>query len=154
MCLYSEFWQSNWMALQCTIHLLFCSYLCPGLRSRSRKESYVFGWSPSQSRIPNKTRSWSRIFLSDFDSRCPIWIIFYVILLSGEFLLKWYNFFWNVCWNIDFLLCTTSSIDFNSQTSFPLIMLRSRSYSRIFYLRLRNPASGLFVYFASLKTVQ
>jgi len=34
------------------------SLLHAGLRSRSRKESEVFGWS----RIPNNTRSWSRIF--------------------------------------------------------------------------------------------
>jgi len=32
----------------------------PGLRSRSRKESYVFGWS--RSRIPNNTGNRSRIF--------------------------------------------------------------------------------------------
>jgi len=37
-----------------------------GLRSRSHKESEVFGWS----RIPNNTRSRSRIFLSDFG--CPL----------------------------------------------------------------------------------
>jgi len=24
---------------------------------------------------------------------------FYITLLSWEFLLKWYNFFWNICWN-------------------------------------------------------
>ena len=48
------------------------------------------------------------------------WIIFYVTLLSWEFLLKWYNFFWNFCWNRDFLLCTTISIGINSQFSFPL----------------------------------
>jgi len=38
----------------------------PGLRSRSRKESEVFGWS----RIPTNTGSRSRIFLSDYG--CPI----------------------------------------------------------------------------------
>jgi len=27
------------------------------------------------------------------------WIIFYSTLLNWEFLLKWYNFFWNFCWN-------------------------------------------------------
>jgi len=45
---------------------------------------------------------------------------FYITLLSWEFLLKWYNFFLNFCWNRGFLLCTTISIDFNSQISFPL----------------------------------
>jgi len=37
-----------------------------GLRSRSRNESEVFGWS----RAPNNTRNWSRcrIFLPDSDS--------------------------------------------------------------------------------------
>jgi len=29
-------------------------------------------------------------------------------------------FFWNFCWNRNFLLCTTISIDFNSEISFPL----------------------------------
>jgi len=45
---------------------------------------------------------------------------FCITLLCWEFLLKWYNFFWNNCWNRYFLLCTTISIDFNSQTLFPL----------------------------------
>jgi len=46
---------------------------------------------------------------------------FYITLLSWEFLLKWCNFFWNICWNRDFLLCTTISIYFNnSQISFLL----------------------------------
>jgi len=44
----------------------FISLSKPGLRSR--EESKVFGWS--RSRIPNNTKSQSRIFLSD--SRCPI----------------------------------------------------------------------------------
>jgi len=48
------------------------------------------------------------------------WIIFNITLLNWEFLLKWYNFFWNFCWNRDFLLCTTISIHFNSDISFPL----------------------------------
>jgi len=44
----------------------------PELRSwsRSRKESEVSGLSRSQ--IPNNTGSQSRIFLSDFNSGCPI----------------------------------------------------------------------------------
>jgi len=29
------------------------------------------------------------------------------------------SFFWNFCWNRDFFLCTTISIDINSRTSFP-----------------------------------
>jgi len=87
---------------------------------------------------------------SDF---CPVrmsnWIIFYITLLNTEFLLKSYNFLSNFCWNRDSLLCTTISIDFNNQP----FMLRSRKFSkvgvgsrkfwkgwsRIFYLRLRNP---------------
>lgn len=44
----------------------FSKHLNPGLRSRSAKESEVFEWS----RIPNKT--WSRIVLSDSDSRSSI----------------------------------------------------------------------------------
>ena len=31
--------------------------------------------------------------------RMSNWIIFYITLLHSEFLLKWYNFFWNFCWN-------------------------------------------------------
>ena len=40
-----------------------------------------------------------------------------------------------------FLLCTTISIDFNSQISFPLLRSRSRKFckGRICYLRPRNP---------------
>jgi len=30
---------------------------------------------------------------------------FYITLLSWEFLLKWYNLFWNFCWKRVFLLC-------------------------------------------------
>jgi len=47
-------------------------------------------------------------------------ISFHITFLTWEFPSKWYNFFWNFCWNRDFLLCTTISIDFNSQISFPL----------------------------------
>jgi len=50
---------------------------------------------------------------SDFFVRLRLrksnWVIFYITLLNWEFLLKWYNFFWNR----EFLLCTTISIDFN-----------------------------------------
>ena len=52
--------------------------------------------------------------------RMSIWIIFYITLLNWESLLKWYNLFWNCCWNRDFLLCTTISTDFNKEISFPL----------------------------------
>jgi len=52
------------------------------------------------------------------------WIIFYITLLNWKFLLKWYNFYWNFCWNRDFLPCTTISIDFNSQISFFLCSSR------------------------------
>jgi len=68
----------------------------PGLWSLSCKESEVFWLSWSQ--IPNNTGSWNQIFLSDW-LQMSYWIIFYTELLNGEFLLKWYNFFWNFCWN-------------------------------------------------------
>jgi len=61
--------------------------------------------------------------------RISNWIIFYIILLNWESLLKWYNLFWNFCWNRDFLLWTTISIDFNNQISFPLI--RSRNFWKV-----------------------
>jgi len=32
------------------------------------------------------------------------WIISYITLLTWEFLLKWYSFFWNFYWNREFLL--------------------------------------------------
>ena len=90
------------------------------------------------------------------------WLIFQTTLLSWKFLLKWYNFFWNFCWNRGFLLCTAISIDFNSQISLLLcegvgsrkfwkgrkfwkvwvgnrIICKGRRWSRTFYLRLRNP---------------
>jgi len=38
------------------------------------------------------------------------WIVCYISLLSWKFLLKWYHFFGNFCWNRKFLLCTTISI--------------------------------------------
>ena len=72
---------------------------------RSRKESEVFGWSRS------------RIFLSD--SGCPIGLFFTSHSKIG-------NSSWNGTISFetfvetDFLLCTTISIDFNSQTSFRL----------------------------------
>jgi len=93
------------------------SMLKPWLRSWSREESAVFGWS--RSRIPNNTwsRSWNRIF---FPTPTPDVQLnhFYITLFNWQFLLKWHNFIWNTCWNRDFLLCTTISIDFNSQISF------------------------------------
>jgi len=46
---------------------------------------------------------------------CPTldvrWIIFYITLLRLQFLLKWYNFLSNFCWNRYFLLCTTISVE-------------------------------------------
>ena len=38
-----------------------------------------------------------------------IWTFVCLTLLRWEFLLKWYNFFWNFSWNTDFLLCTTTA---------------------------------------------
>jgi len=35
----------------------------------------------------------------------------YITLLSWEALLKWYNFFWNFCWNREFFLRTKISTD-------------------------------------------
>jgi len=58
---------------------------------------------------------WESDFFTRLRLRMSSWIIFYITLLNWEFLLKCYNFFWNFCWNKDFLLCTTISIDFNSQ---------------------------------------
>ena len=68
--------------------------------------------------ISKNTGSGSRIYL--FDSRCPTGLFFYTTLLNWEVLLKWYNFFPNFYWNIDFLLSTMISIDFNSQILFSL----------------------------------
>jgi len=52
--------------------------LQPGLRSRTRKESEVFGWS----RIPNNTGSRSRILLSGLRWGMSNWIIFLITLLN------------------------------------------------------------------------
>jgi len=86
-------------------------------------------------------------FLSDSVFGCLIGSFFYITLLSWEFLLKLYNFFWNFCCNTDFLLCTTISINFYSQISFPFVLRsrkfwKGRSWGRIFFLRLRNPGFG------------
>jgi len=77
-----------------------------GCNRVAQSEPEFFGWNRS------------RIFLSD--SGCPIGSFFTSTLQNWEFLLKWCIFFWKICWNRDFLLCTTISIDFNSQISFPL----------------------------------
>jgi len=71
-------------------------------------ESQVFGWG----RIPNNTR---------------------IIFTSQEFLLKWYNFLGNFCWNRDFLLCTTISTECELlqncwHPNFIHFMLRSRKF--------------------------
>jgi len=91
-----------------------------GSRSQSRKESEVFGWS----RIPNNTGSRSQIF---FRLRLWMfnWIIFYITLLNWEFLLKWYNFFWNCCWNR--FLAVHHDLHWLLQPKFIPYMLRSRS---------------------------
>jgi len=67
---------------------------------------------------PDNTGGRSRIF---FRLRFWMynWIIFYNKQLNWEFLLKRYNFFKTFV-ETDFLLCTTISIDFNSEISFPL----------------------------------
>jgi len=72
------------------------------------------------------------------------WIIFYITLLSWEFLLKWHNFFWNFCWNR--FLAVHHGFHWFSQQNFTPFMLRYRSRKfwkgrsrRIFYLWLRNP---------------
>jgi len=49
--------------------------------------------------------------------RMPSWVMFYITLLNWEFLLKWCNFFRKFV-ETDFLLCTTISINFNSQILF------------------------------------
>jgi len=105
-----------------------------GLRSRSRKESEVFGWGW----IPNNTgsRSRSRIFLSD--SGCPI----------GSFLTS------NSCWNGTISFETFVETDISCcALRFPLILTAKfhslyikeseilESRSRIFYLRFRNPGN-------------
>jgi len=104
-----------------------------GLRNRSCKESDVFGWS--RSRIPKNIGSRGRIFLSDPTPDAQL-DHFYITLLNWEFLLKWYNFFWNFCWIRDFLLSTTISIDFNSQTSFPLTLCKCYSSYFMWSLQL------------------
>ena len=73
----------------------------PGSRSRSR----------SRIRIPNNTRSCDWDLLLRLPLRKTNCIIFYITLLSWEVLLKWCTFFWNFCWNREFLLCTTISND-------------------------------------------
>ena len=86
--------------------------LIPGLRSRSRKESELDFF----------VRLWFQM---------SSWIIFYITLLNWEFLLKRYNFFWKFCWNRDFLLCTTISIDFNSQISLLLCGVGAGNFGKV-----------------------
>jgi len=77
------------------------------IQLRSGKQSEAFWWS----RIPNDTRGWSRIF-------CPTPTPeaqrdhFYITLLSWEFQLNRYNFLWNFCWNREFLLRATISVEY------------------------------------------
>jgi len=114
-------------------------------------ESEVSGWS--RSCIPLATLGFGVLCLNPtfqmdhFLDHTP--------KLCWEFLLKWYNSLRNFCWNSEWL-CTTISIQClmlqNSwQPNFNHFMLRSRnreseiwkgrswSWSRTFYLRLRNP---------------
>ena len=105
---------------------------------------------------------------SDFFVRCRkfYWIMFYITFLSWEFLLKWHNFLWTFCWNRIFavyhdfqsVLVSRCYKILDSQTSFTSCWLsgvgvgnfgkvgvgsqkfwKGRSWSRTFYLRLRNP---------------
>jgi len=86
------------------------------------------------------------------------WIIFYTSYLSWEFLLKWHSFFWNFCWNREFLLRTTISskcllLQNSWQPNFIHFMLKIRSWcrnwqfwkgrSRTFFFRLRNSVQCL-----------
>jgi len=66
----------------------------------------------SRSRIPKTTGGRSRIFLSDSGSPTGLFFTSYSYVRNpNTYLLKWYNFFWNFCWNREFLLCTMISID-------------------------------------------
>jgi len=81
--------------------------LTPGLRSRSRKESKVFGWT----RIPDNTGSRSRTFLSDSDCGCQIGSFLHhtpklgilvemiqfllKLLLKQRFLAMHHDFYWS-----------------------------------------------------------
>jgi len=122
----------------------FKQWCKPGLRSRSRKESEVLGGVGVE-----------------FLSTLGVWVGYFVRLDSGspiESFFTSHSQICNSCWNgaicfetfveTNFLLCTTISIDFNSQISFPLSwgvgvgsrkFCKGRSWSRIVCLRLRNP---------------
>jgi len=104
--------------------------------AESEPESEVFGWSRSRICFPTPTPD------VQLDHS-----LHHNALLNWEFLLKWYNFFWNFCWNRDFLQCTTISSDFSQSNFIPFVFRsrsrkfwKGRSWSRslIFYLRLRN----------------
>jgi len=112
-----------------------------------KKDLQVFGWS----RIHNDTDFFVRLRMSS-------WVIFYITLLNWEFLLKWYNFFLKLLLKQRFLAVHHDLYLFQ-QPNFIPFMLRSRSrkfwkvgfgsrsrklwkgrsWSWIFYLRLRNP---------------
>jgi len=62
--------------------------VCPGLRSRSRKESVVFGAVGFLTTLGVGVGFFVRLRL-----RMSNWIIFYITLQNWEFLLKWYNLF-------------------------------------------------------------
>ena len=84
--------------------LICCRDANSGLRIG--KESEAVRWS----RIPNDTKGRSRIFCPTPTPEVQLDHV-YITLLSWEFLLNQYNFLWNFCWNREFLLSTTISIE-------------------------------------------
>ena len=94
--------------------------LAVGLQSRSRKELEVFGWS--WSRISNNTKSRSRIFFPTPDVQLDHFLN-HTHKLGIPVEMVQFLFV-----ETDFLLCTTISIDFKSQISFPL---RSRKFWKV-----------------------
>ena len=94
---------------------------------------------------------------------CPTpksnWTIFYVTLLSWEFLLKWYNFLWNFCW--DRFPAVYHNFYCSWQPNFIQFMLRNQKFGKVrvrsrsrkfwkgwsqkFYLWLCNPARSCAV---------
>jgi len=86
----------------------------------------------------------SEVFVPPWMNR---WIIFYITLLTWEFLLKWYSFETFVETRV-FLLCTTIFKRFEEWNFIPLLKIRCpkvRSWSLIFYLRLRNPDCTIYL---------
>jgi len=119
-------------------------------RSRSHKESEVCGWSRILATLGVGVGFFSRIRMSN-------WIMFYITLQNWEFLLKWCNFFWpfvdteiSCCASRYPLILTAKFYSLYVKESESENLQRSesgvavgyfgKSESRIFYLRLRNPA--------------